>query len=381
MKSADRDMSTDINFVNDARLRRDTKFMEQALNLAALGRGQTSPNPMVGAVVVTPNGTIAGTGYHTRAGEPHAEIEALMTAGAQARGATLYCTLEPCCHEGRTGPCTGRIVEAGVKRVVAAIEDPNPLVSGGGFRYLRKNGLDVEIGVGAADALRLNEAFVTFMRCQRPFVTMKVALSLDGRIAAAPGLRTQLTSSKAKHAVDLLRAEVDAIAVGSGTILADDPLLTVHGVHRASPLTRVIMDTRLRTPVGARLFSTLDTGPIIIVTTEEAQRLYSSRVQALERVGARIVTTETRDIRLAVSRLADLRLTSLLLEGGTELHAAAWSAHVVDRVQIYVAPQTLGSSGVSWLSNDEFSLASLERLRVEPCGVDVFIEGDVHRAN
>ena len=374
-------MSTDINFVDDTGLRRDAKFMEQALNLAALGRGQTSPNPMVGAVVVTPNDTIVGTGYHTRAGEPHAEIEALMTAGAQARGATLYCTLEPCCHEGRTGPCAGRIVEAGVKRVVAAIEDPNPLVSGGGFRYLRENGIDVEIGVGAADALRLNEVFVTFMRCHRPFVTMKVALSLDGRIAAAPGLRTQLTSSGAKHAVDLLRSEVDAIAVGSGTILADDPLLTLHGVHRASPLTRVIMDTRLRTPVAARLFSTLDIGPVIIVTTEEAKGLYSSQVQALERVGARVVTTEARDIKSAVSRLADLRLTSLLLEGGTELHAAAWSAHIVDRVQIYVTPRTLGPGGVPWLSSEEFSLVSLERLRVEPCGVDVFIEGDVYRAN
>ncbi len=366
--------------VDDTR-RLDSAFMEQALRLAARGRGLTSPNPMVGAVVVAPAGGVVGAGYHARAGAPHAEVEALAAAGPQARGATLYCTLEPCCHEGRTGPCAGRIVAAGITRVVAAMEDPNPLVSGGGFRYLRSHGVEVEVGVGAADASRLNEAFVTFMRRHRPFVTMKVALSLDGRIAAAPGVRTRITSSKARQAVDLLRAEVDAVAVGSGTVLVDDPLLTVRGAQRRRPLTRVIMDTRLRTPVTARLLGTLDAGPIVVVTTDAASTAYPTRVAALERAGARVVATTTRDMAAAVTRLADLRLTSLLLEGGTGVHAAAWTARVVDRVQIYVAPHALGSGGVPWLSNTEFSLAALERLRVEPCGTDVFIEGDVHRTD
>ena len=251
----------------------DANYMDRALSLAELGRGRASPNPMVGALVVSPAGVIVGAGHHEEAGLAHAEIQALTEAGSGATGATLYCSLEPCCHTGRTGPCVERIVEAGITRVVVGVEDPNPLVNGGGIRYLRRHGVHVDVGVCRAEAARLNQAFFTLIGKHRPFVTLKVATSLDGRIAATSGRRTQLTSAPANRQVHLLRAEVDAIAVGSGTVLADDPLLTARGVHRSRPLTRVLFDTRLRTPPAARVLSTLDAGPVIIVTTEAgAQR-------------------------------------------------------------------------------------------------------------
>ena len=173
----------------------DADYMDRALFLAERGRGRTSPNPMVGAVVVSPDGVVVGQGFHERAGEPHAEVHALAGAGARARGATLYCTLEPCCHVGRTPPCVGRIVEAGVARVVAAIEDPNPFVQGRGFAYLRAHAVDVQVGLAVDAAVRLNRPFFTLMRQKRPFVVLKVATSLDGRIAEGPGLRTELTSA------------------------------------------------------------------------------------------------------------------------------------------------------------------------------------------
>ena len=242
-------------------------YMTRALFHAARGRGRTSPNPMVGAVVVSPDGVVLGQGFHARAGEPHAEIYALDAAGEGAQGATLYCTLEPCSHVGRTGPCVVRIVEAGIARVVAAVEDPNPLVRGRGFAYLKGHGVDVEVGLGAATATCLNQPFFTLTREQRPFVVLKAATSLDGCIAESPGRRTSLTSDVANRHAQRVRAEVDAIGVGSGTVLADDPLLTPRGPFRERPLTRVIFDRRLRTPPEARVLSTRDAGPVIIVTT------------------------------------------------------------------------------------------------------------------
>src|SRR4051794_25338773 len=192
----------------------DAEYMKRALFLAARGRGRTSPNPMVGAVLVSPEGVVVGQGFHAHAGEAHAEVHALGEAGDRARGATLYCTLEPCCHVGRTGPCVERIVEAGISRVVASIEDPNPKVSGRGFAFLRDHGIDVEIGLGASQAARLNQPFVTLIRERRPFVILKAATSVDGFIAASAGRRTKLTSAAADRHAHAARAEVDAIGVG-----------------------------------------------------------------------------------------------------------------------------------------------------------------------
>ena len=359
----------------------DREYMDQALRLAALGRGDTNPNPMVGAVVVSPSGTVVGTGYHKRAGLDHAEVLVLREAGQQSEGATLYCTLEPCCHTGRTGPCVKRIVSAGISRVVIGVEDPNPFVDGKGVRYLREHGIDVDIGVCRLEATRLNETFFTFVGKGRPFVTMKVASSLDGRIAARPGMRTRLTSKESDQRVHLLRSEVDAIGVGSGTIVADDPLLTVRGVHRTRPLWRVVFDTRLRMKPSARVLSTLEAGPVIIVTTEEGVSKAPNRARSLRVAGARLEILTARDIKAAMERLASLDITSLLLEGGAELHKAAWLGGVVDRVQMYITPTKLGAQGVPWFPGQKFSFSGLKDLRMEVIGPDVLIEGYVYRTN
>lgn len=357
----------------------DRDFMERALALAERGRGRTSPNPMVGAVVVSDEGVVVGAGYHARAGEAHAEVHALDAAGGRACGATLYCTLEPCCHTGRTGPCVDRIVRAGVARVVAAVEDPNPLVAGGGVRFLRQHDVRVDVGLCQDQAIRLNRAFFVFTRERRPFVIMKVATSLDGCVAAAMGARTPLTSASALRRVHALRAEVDAIAVGSGTILVDDPLLTVRGVFRERPIVRVILDRRLRTPVAAQILSTLADGPVIIVTTDECLGASPARAAALCEAGARIEVARGPGIRDQLRLLAECGITSLLLEGGAAVHEAAWDAGVVDYAEVHVAPTTLGEQGVRWLPGRHFSPALLFDRSAEPCGPDVVMTGYVHR--
>jgi diaminohydroxyphosphoribosylaminopyrimidine deaminase/5-amino-6-(5-phosphoribosylamino)uracil reductase len=349
--------------------------MDRALLLAERGRGCTSPNPMVGAVVVDGEGVVVGTGHHERAGVAHAEVVALDRAGKRARGATLFCTLEPCCHVGRTGPCVERIVAAGVRRVVAAIEDPNPIVAGRGFAYLRAHGVVVDVGLRQEAAARLNRAFFTLVRQHRPFVILKAAASADGMIAAAPGQRTGLTSAAARRHAQSVRAEVDAIGVGSAAVLADDPLLTAREVYRGRPLVRVVFDRRLRTPPSARLFSTPAAGPVIIMTTAEAAA--SARADLLRAAGARLEATEGT-LAAALDRLAEFEIASLLIEGGATLHAAAWDAGVVDFVQMYVAPVVLGRGGVPVFNARPVPIAGLKELRVETLGADVVVEGYVH---
>ena len=355
----------------------DDDYMNRALSLAERGRGRTSPNPLVGAVVVSDDGVIVGQGFHRRVGEPHAEIHALEEAGGLARGATLYCTLEPCCHVGRTGPCAQRIVEAGVARVVAAVQDPNPLVNGKGFEHLRRHGVAVEVGLGASAARAMNQPFFTLMREHRPFVVLKAAMSADGYIAEAPGKRTQLTSSEANRHAHRVRAEVDAIGVGVGTILADDPALTARGAFRERPLTRVIFDRRLRTPADAAVLSTSQVGPVIIMTSEESAR-DDTRRAPLEKKGAVIEPVRDATLRAALGRLADQQVESLLLEGGAAVHAAAWDEDVVDFVRLYVVPRTIGSGGVPFLGGRPFRAADLVERREETLGPDTLIEGYVH---
>ncbi len=354
--------------------------MDRALALAERGRGRTSPNPMVGAVVVSPDGRVIGSGYHERAGAPHAEINALRSAAGECvRGATLYCTLEPCCHTGRTGPCVDRIEEAGIARVVAAVEDPNPLVSGAGVRHLRAHGVAVDLGVRRKAATLLNRAFFTFVRQSRPFVILKAATSSDLCIAARAGERTPLTSIEARRHAHEVRAEVDAIGIGSETLLVDDPLLTAREVYRYRPLTRVVFDRRLRTPPTSRLFSTIADGPVIIMTGREALETLPERVRALHAVGARLELGD--DLRSGVRRLAELGILSLLLEGGARLHQAAWDAGIVDYVQVYIAPRIIGDSGVPFMPDGSLALAALVDGRVTACGPDVLVEGYVHRVD
>jgi len=329
--------------------------MRRALEQARRGLGRTTPNPIVGACVVTDEGVVVGDGAHERAGEPHAEVHALTEAGERARGATLYCTLEPCSHTGRTGPCTERIIAAGIKRVVAAMEDPFPLVSGRGFAALRARGIEVQEGLEREAALRLNQPFLTAIREGRPFVIVKAAASLDGRIARAPGMRTPLTSAQANRRVQYLRAQVDAVAIGSETLLADDPLLTVRDVYRERPLTRIIFDRRRRTPPTARIFSTAADGPVLVV---------GSPGEGLKSI---------------LRQLGREGIQSVLLEGGAQVHAAAWDEDVVDYVQLYVTPAVLGADGVPLFGGRPWSLSSLIDPKVELLGPDTLIEGYVHR--
>ena len=356
----------------------DLEYMNRAFDQAERGRGTTSPNPTVGAVIVRNDGTIVGQGYTEPAGGRHAEICALDDAGERARGASLYSTLEPCSHVGRTGPCVERIAAAGITRVVAAVQDPNPRVSGRGFEFLRQGGIAVSVGVGRDRALQMNRAYVTFISKYRPFVIMKAATSLDNRVAARPGQRTQLSSDESRHHAHTIRAEVDAIAVGSETVLVDDPLLTARDVPRRRPLTRVLFDRRLRTPVSARVFSTLAAGPVIIVTTPESMARDPDRSRALEKAGAVLEPIERGELPRAFARLADREVTSLVLEGGVTLQAAAWAAGLVDAVHLYIAPITLGPEGVSWLDPKVVAGAALVDRRVTTCGPDTLIEGYVH---
>jgi diaminohydroxyphosphoribosylaminopyrimidine deaminase/5-amino-6-(5-phosphoribosylamino)uracil reductase len=351
--------------------------MKRALEHARRGFGRTTPNPVVGACIVSDDGVVLGQGAHERAGEPHAEVNALEEAGSHARGATLYCTLEPCVHTGKTGPCTERIIGAGIRRVVAAMEDPFPLVGGRGFAMLRAHGIEVRTGVGYEAAVRLNQPFLTTTRKGRPFVILKAATSLDGRLAAAPGQRTQLTSARAITHAHYVRAQADAIAVGSETILIDDPQLTAREVYRERPLVRVVFDRRLRTPARARLLSTLSAGPVIILTAAESFR--SDRADALQKAGARVIPVPRQGMAAALSVLPNFDVQSLVLEGGAQVQRAAWDEGVVDYVQLYVAPVWLGDEGIRFLADSAFSPTSLIERKVEQLGPDVLIEGYVHR--
>jgi diaminohydroxyphosphoribosylaminopyrimidine deaminase/5-amino-6-(5-phosphoribosylamino)uracil reductase len=244
----------------------DARFMARALTLAERGRGRTSPNPIVGAVVVSPDGVVVGQGAHLEAGGPHAEVHALDLAGDRAHGATIYVTLEPCSHTGRTGPCVERIVAAGISRVVFATRDPNPRVSGGGAAYLLARGVAVTEGVAEAEAQRQNAPFFTWVTQHRAFVTLKMAVSSDGYVGR-PRRRTRLTGAAADAWLHRQRAEVDALIVGAETVLIDDPRLTARGVFRYRPLTRVVVDWRARVPETAAVYGSPSAGPVLMVVS------------------------------------------------------------------------------------------------------------------
>ena len=357
----------------------DTEYMARALAIAERGRGRTSPNPMVGAVVVDREGVVVGRGTHEFAGGPHAEVHALRDAGERARGGTLYCTLEPCSHIGRTGACAPVVADAGLTRVVVATADPNPLVNGSGLEILRRRGISVTAGILDREARTLNAPFFTVMTRHRPFITMKVALSADHRIAMRPGVRTSLTGPAAARLIHRDRAEVDAIAVGSGTVLADDPSLTARGAYRYRPLVRVVFDSRLRMPPAARLLSTLSAGPVIIVSRQSSVDASPERAAALRDAGAEILAVESGStIRDAMERLAARGVSSIIVEGGVTLHRAVWDAGLVDRVQMYMTPHVLGADGLEWLPLPLPGLAPATERRL---GADRLAEAYVHRTN
>jgi diaminohydroxyphosphoribosylaminopyrimidine deaminase/5-amino-6-(5-phosphoribosylamino)uracil reductase len=353
----------------------DEVMMRRALFHAARGAGRTTPNPMVGAVVVDAGGVVAGHGWHERAGEPHAEVNALNDAGERARGGTMYVTLEPCCHTGRTGPCTQRLIDAGVTRVVAAMTDPDPRVSGRGFAELQRHGIIVEAGMCETSAQRLNQAFVSVKKSGRPLVLLKAAAGIDAVVAAGPGRRTPITSREANRRTQILRASVDAVAIGSETLLVDDPLLTARDCHRIRPLARVVFDRRLRSDPRARLFSTLQSGPVIIVTVS-LQGEAADRAAALERAGAEVI--EAASLADGLQALAARDISTVLVEGGPTLQAALVKAGLVDRLHLIVAPHVVGVGGIKWLGVDALDPFALAPVAIEPRGPDIWIEADVH---
>ena len=320
-----------------------TAFMNEALGLARKGRSLASPNPMVGAVLVR-DGRIVGRGFHTYAGVHHAETIALAEAGERARGATLYLNLEPCSHQGRTPPCADALIRAGVARVVAPLEDPNPLVAGDGFRKLRAAGVEVEIAAGfAAEAEKLNEPFLHFMRTGRPLVTLKTAITLDGKISAPDDNRGWITSERARAHVQELRHDHDAILTGIGTVLADDCLLTDRtGLARSRPLLRIVLDSQLRLPLDSKMVRGAE-GDLLVVATSAAS---AERRQALEKLGIGALILDgpggRSNLAALVEWLGRHRYLSLMIEAGSKVNWTAFETGMVDRIFFYYGPKILG---------------------------------------
>ncbi len=366
----------------------DSGHLREALDLARQSRARTSPNPAVGAVIVR-DGEIAGRGFHTWEGVKHAETLALEQAGERARGATLYINLEPCSHQGRTGPCVDALIAAGVRRVVAAMEDPNPMVRGEGFRKLRAAGIETEIASGfAAEAGWINEPFIHFMRTGRPLVTLKTALTLDGKIAAPDDNRGWITSERARLHVQQIRHESDAILTGIGTVLADDCLLTDRtGLPRSRPLLRIVLDSQLRVPLDSKIVtSAAECGDLLVVATSAAS---TERRRALEARGAAVLVCDgpggRADFATAVEWLAARKYLSLMIEAGSKVNWAAFEAGVVDKIFFYFGAKILGgveslpvAGGVG--KRRRMDAIQVERTRIHLIEPDEFaVEGYVHR--
>jgi diaminohydroxyphosphoribosylaminopyrimidine deaminase / 5-amino-6-(5-phosphoribosylamino)uracil reductase len=321
----------------------DFTFLRRALELAAQGAGRTSPNPAVGALV-TRDGSVVGEGFHTWAGIDHAEVIALKQAGSSADGATLYVSLEPCSHQGRTGPCADAVIRAGVKRVVAAMQDPNPVVAGKGFQRLREAGVEVELlDAMTAEAAALNEPFIHFMRTGRPLVTIKGALTLDGKIAAPQDNFGWITSEIARANVQLVRHRSDAILTGLGTVLEDDCLLTDRsGLERARPLLRIVLDSQLRIPVTAKIVTTAKSDVLIVCTSAAPEE----RRRALLDAGVKVLTADgtggRTDPKKVLEYLSHERYLSLMVEAGSKVNWTMLDSQIADKVLFYYAPKILG---------------------------------------
>ncbi len=362
-------------------LDRDQHFMRLALREARKGIGRTSPNPYVGAVVVK-NDQVVAKGYHHRAGTPHAEVHALEAAGAEALGATLYVTLEPCNHQGRTPPCTEKILTTGVRRLVVGMDDPNPLVKGGGNAYLQNRGLEVVSGVLSDECRALNRPFIKHITTGRPWVIMKSGQSLDGRIATRTGHSQWITQAQARGRTHLWRDRVDAILVGIETVLSDDPSLTARpGGGRGQDPLRVVLDSTLRLPVTARLLSQESEAQTWVFCSKKAD---ADRRRTLIEAGAVVVEVKDDprgglDLAAVLDLLGQREINSLLVEGGGRIHAAFLNGDLYDQACIFVAPLFLGAEGLPVVG--ELGLDRLEQgkrftvERVRRLGPDVMIEG------
>lgn len=373
----------------------DEQFLRRALELGRQGVSLTSPNPCVGAVVVDDNGNVVGTGSYTYDGMKHAEILALEQAGEKARGATLFINLEPCSHQGRTGPCADALIAAGIRRVVACMEDPNPEVHGRGFARLRDAGIDVSVGLLQEEARALNESFARYIRHRAPLVTLKAAMTLDGKIAPPPSeshnptalgagsaIAGWITSDVARAHVQELRHQHDAIMVGVGTVIADDPLLTDRsGRPRRRPLLRVILDSRLRLPLESRVVKTAQDDLLVLCSFAEEKK----KKQLLRR-GVRVEQIPRPnpegqpDLGAVVCFLGEMEITSLMIEGGAMVNWAALASGIVDKVFLYYAPKILAGMGsVPFAGGAGFpklsDAAQVKAIRLHRFGEDFAVEG------
>jgi diaminohydroxyphosphoribosylaminopyrimidine deaminase/5-amino-6-(5-phosphoribosylamino)uracil reductase len=365
----------------------DIRFMEHALGLARKGIGLASPNPTVGCVIVR-DGQIVGEGFHQYEWRDHAEIMALKSAGEKARGATMYVTLEPCNHKGRTGPCTEAIIAAGVQRVVAAMQDPNPVNSGRGFEHLGQSSIEVVTDICEAEAHRLNEPFACWIRTKKPFVTLKSALTLDGQLALPPsgkrgaknsGKRSRsewISSEESRAEVHRMRHASDALLTGIGTILADDPLLTDRSrlPRRRRPL-RVVLDAKLRLPPKARIVKTAD-DDLLVFTAASRE---SPKARKLQNAGVEVVHAKTEngriDLQTVLAELGRREVLSVLLEAGPTLNGAALAAGIVHKLFLFYAPKIAGENKVPFALAPGLTLLPLQNICTYPFGPDLAIEG------
>ncbi len=358
----------------------DDKWMARALELARRGIALAHPNPVVGAILVKGQRVI-GEGFHVYDNRDHAEILALKQAGKKARGGTLYVTLEPCCTTGRTGPCTKAIIAAGVRRVVAAMKDPNPAVAGRGFAELKRSRITVHTGTDEA-ALAMNEDFARWIRTGEPFVTLKTALTLDGKIAAREGSTTWITSEASREEVQRIRHSADGLLTGIGTVLADDPRMSDRtGKARRRRLMRAVVDSRLRLPLKSTLVKSAE-GDVMVFTLQPGD---SPRARALERAGVQVVRVGARrgrvDLRAVIRELGKREILNLVIEAGTELNGAALEAGIVDKMILFYAPKIMGSGGVpmAQIAARWFAKApALTNLKLSSYGPDFAVEGYFH---
>ena len=359
----------------------EIEYMRLAIQLARQGCGWVNPNPMVGAVIVK-DGKIIGQGYHKKYGEPHAERNALANCQTSTSGATLYVTLEPCCHHGRTPPCTEAIIESGISRVVVGSSDPNPLVAGKGIAILHSHGIEVIENVAKNECNRLNESFFHYIQSRTPYVVMKYAMTMDGKIATGTGKSQWITGSAARRRVHEDRHRYSAIMAGVGTVLTDDPMLTCRLENSRNPL-RIICDTSLRTPLQAKIVTTNDTAPTLIATAVTD----TNRHQPYLNAGCEIMVLPQKDnhidLNSLMQRLGEKQIDSLLLEGGGTLNWSALQSGIVNKVQAYVAPKLFGGSGktpVEGVGVDHPGKAFLlDKPVITRVGEDILLESEVIR--
>lgn len=363
--------------------------MRRAIELAGLGTGRVEPNPAVGAVIVDDELRLVGEGYHEQFGGPHAEIQALREAGIRARGATLFVTLEPCCHVGKTGPCTTAVIQAGIRKVVAAISDPAPHVAGKGFAALRDAGVDVEIGLLADEACQLAAPFIKLVTTGMPFVHAKWAMSLDGKIAARTGDSRWISNERCRWIVHALRGRMDAVIVGAGTARTDDPLLTARPPG-ARTATRIVVDSQAALAVDSQLVRTARDVPVIVAATSSAP---DGRIKELERAGVEVLRLPAKsstalasqtDLAALLGELGKRQMTNMLVEGGGTLLGAFFDAGLVDAAHVFIAPMIIGGSDavspVAGLGVDAINRAfRIDRPTIEHIEDNVYVQGMLSR--